>query len=63
MHLDAVAAIAKPFGAVAVTIAYLHDVVEDTPVSLETIEAEFNQHVAECVGILTDEPGEDRASR
>jgi len=32
-------------------------------VSLETIEAEFNQHVAECVGILTDEPGGDRASR
>jgi len=31
VHLDAVAAIAKPFGAVAVTIAYLHDVVEAPP--------------------------------
>lgn len=34
--------------------AWLHDVVEDTGVTLETIRAEFGAEVAELVGWLTD---------
>jgi (p)ppGpp synthase/HD superfamily hydrolase len=60
-HLDAVAKIAEPYGDIAVVISYLHDVVEDTSVSLSTIEREFGKFVSDCVGILTDEDGKDRA--
>jgi len=35
--------------------AYLHDVVEDTGVSLEEIEQKFGRKVADLVGELTDE--------
>lgn len=35
--------------------AYLHDVVEDTPVSLEEIREKFGDEVAKLVGELTDE--------
>lgn len=35
--------------------AYLHDVVEDTPVSLEEIEKRFGKEVAQLVSELTDE--------
>jgi (p)ppGpp synthase/HD superfamily hydrolase len=34
--------------------AYLHDVVEDTPVTIEEVHAEFGKTVAELVGWLTD---------
>jgi (p)ppGpp synthase/HD superfamily hydrolase len=34
--------------------AWLHDVVEDTGVTIETIRAEFGVEVAELVGWLTD---------
>ncbi len=63
VHLDAVANIAEPFGETAVTVAYLHDVVEDTEVSLEQLEAMFGSLVARCVAILTDEPGDSRKQR
>ena len=49
--------------------AYLHDVVEDTPVSLEEIEQEFGKEVARLVHELTDEymkanyPGLNRKER
>jgi (p)ppGpp synthase/HD superfamily hydrolase len=49
-----------------VAAAWLHDVVEDTPVSLETIRQEFGDKAAELVGWLTNEakvPGENRALR
>jgi guanosine-3',5'-bis(diphosphate) 3'-pyrophosphohydrolase len=35
--------------------AYLHDVVEDTPVNIEKIYAEFGEVVGDLVGELTDE--------
>lgn len=38
-----------------VCAAYLHDVVEDTPVSLEKIEEKFGKEVATLVAELTDE--------
>jgi guanosine-3',5'-bis(diphosphate) 3'-pyrophosphohydrolase len=62
-HLDAVATIAKKYGETAETIAYLHDVVEDTKVTLAEIEREFGALVANCVAILTDEPGQNRKER
>ncbi len=62
-HLDAVAALAQPYGEEAVVVAYLHDTAEDTPVTLDGIEAAFGPKVATCVGLLTDEPGADRKER
>lgn len=63
VHLDAVAKIASDFGEIAEVIAYLHDVVEDTEVTLDEIENKFGSLVAESVGILTDESGHSRAER
>ncbi len=63
VHLDAVAKIARPYGKTAEVIAYLHDVVEDTGVTVEEIEAQFGSLVANAVAILTDEPGDNRKER
>ncbi len=62
-HLDAVAALANPFGELAEVVAYLHDVVEDTDITVEQVSAKFGELVASCVAILTDEPGKDRKER
>lgn len=62
-HLDAVAKIAEDFGENAVVVSYLHDVVEDTPTTLNEIHHNFNEFIARCVEIVTDEPGETRALR
>lgn len=62
-HLDAVAALLVPYGEPAITIGYLHDVVEDTTVPSEKIREEFGPLVADSVKLLTDEPGLDRAAR
>jgi len=62
-HLEAVAELAKPFGDFAIVLAYLHDVVEDTNVSLSDIGAEFGIFIADCVSLLTDEPGVNRKER
>jgi (p)ppGpp synthase/HD superfamily hydrolase len=43
--------------------AWLHDVVEDTGVTLETIRAEFGDRVAELVGWLTDVSRPDHGNR
>lgn len=62
-HLDAVARLLAPWGAEAQVIAYLHDVVEDTPVSEGEISQHFGALVADCVSLLTDPPGKLRAER
>lgn len=62
-HLDAVAELSRPFGELAEAIAYLHDVAEDTAVPLERVRDEFGTLVAECVALVTDAPGGDRAAR
>lgn len=62
-HLDAVAALAGPYGMQAVTVAYLHDAVEDTSATLAEIEQQFDAFIATCVGLLTDEPGATRKER
>ena len=63
VHLDAVAELAEEFGENAVIVAYLHDVVEDTPTSIEEIQSQFSDFIASCVAIVTDEPGETRKLR
>jgi guanosine-3',5'-bis(diphosphate) 3'-pyrophosphohydrolase len=62
-HLDAVAAIAKPYGEDAVVVAFLHDTVEDTQATIQEVEAKFGPKVAACVSLLTDEPGANRKER
>jgi (p)ppGpp synthase/HD superfamily hydrolase len=61
-HLDAVAALAGGNDVVR-AVAYLHDVVEDTATSLQEVAAHFGSYVAECVAILSDEPGKNRKER
>lgn len=63
VHLDAVAEILSPYGEEAVVIGYLHDVVEDTPVSLAEIWLAFGPVVAKCVGYLSDAAGGSRSER
>lgn len=63
LHLDAVASLAEPFGDEAVVIAYLHDAVEDTDVTVKAIEADFGSRVSACVDLLTDGPGANRKER
>ncbi|WP_343074223.1 HD domain-containing protein [Chitinivorax tropicus] len=62
-HLDQVVENLAGFGPLAETIGYLHDVVEDTSTSLDEIAEKFGALVAECVALLTDEPGSDRKER
>ena len=62
-HLDAVAELVAPYGDPFQVVAYLHDVVEDTEVSLERVRERFGELVAQCVELLTDAPGADRKER
>lgn len=56
VHPIAVAEIVRsvPHTEAMIAAAYLHDVVEDTPVTIAEIEAEFGPEVAELVDWLTD---------
>lgn len=62
-HLDAVAKLLEPFGEQAQIAGYLHDTVEDTDVSVSDIAAEYGVEMANCIGLLTDEGGENRRIR
>jgi (p)ppGpp synthase/HD superfamily hydrolase len=46
-----------------VAAAWLHDVVEDTGVTLEIVKAEFGQEVADLVGWLTDVSRPEQGNR
>ena len=46
-----------------IAAAYLHDVVEDTGVTIELIKKEFGDEVAELVGWLTDVSRPDHGNR
>lgn len=72
VHLDAVAEIVRSVvedteNAWIEIVAYLHDVVEDTEVTVEQIRNEFdlpyNTAVSQAVSYLTDEPGQNRKER
>ncbi len=43
--------------------AWLHDVVEDTGVTIETIRAEFGEEISELVGWLTDVSRPEQGNR
>ncbi len=62
-HLDSVAKLLQPHGKLAQVIGYLHDVVEDTNITLSELSAEFSSFIADAVSILTDEPGKNRKER
>lgn len=63
VHLENVVELARPFGELAVIVAYLHDIVEDTEITLDDIRKEFGEIVADCIALLTDEPGSNRKER
>lgn len=56
VHPEEVAALVRsvPHTSIMIAASYLHDVVEDTPATIEDIEREFGLEVAELVGWLTD---------
>lgn len=62
-HLEKVASHLQGYGEEAQIIAYLHDVVEDTDVTVEQVKAKFGERVAACVSLLTDESGANRKER
>ncbi|MCC4250173.1 MULTISPECIES: HD domain-containing protein [Microbacterium] len=41
-------------------IAWLHDVVEDTPVTLDQLRQQFPEDVVDAVDAITKRPGEDK---
>ncbi len=69
VHLDEVHAVLVEHGQaqspddVRAVLAYLHDVVEDTAVTLRDIGERFGQPVSQCVDLLTDAPGRNRKER
>jgi len=65
-HLDDVAEIVRSLEGLpdwALTVAYLHDVVEDTTAEFRDIERWFGFVVRSCVRGLTDPEGETRRER
>lgn len=65
-HLQDVVALLKGFGiknSCVLAAAWLHDAVEDTPLTIETIEEEFGNNVATLVNAVTTEPGKNRKER
>jgi len=46
-------------GSSAIIVAWLHDIVEDTPVTLEDIEATFGREIRDGVEGMTRRQGED----
>jgi len=65
-HLARVVANLRHFGETDETklaAAWLHDTVEDTPVTIADIKREFGDDVADLVWRLTDEPGANRRER
>ncbi|MCA9707733.1 MAG: bifunctional (p)ppGpp synthetase/guanosine-3',5'-bis(diphosphate) 3'-pyrophosphohydrolase [Myxococcales bacterium] len=68
LHLDEVHDVLRehgrpPLPTTRLVVAYLHDVVEDTDVTLAQIETRFGAVVAGCVDLLTDAPGRNRKER
>jgi len=61
MHYDPHVNILEPEQIIAA--AWLHDVLEDTPTTLEEIEDMFGYQVADVVNLLTDKSGRNRLER
>ncbi|MCG7496462.1 HD domain-containing protein [Vibrio sp. Of7-15] len=62
-HLDEVAEIASPFGNLAMIVAQLHDVLEDTDTTVDEIAHEFGFTVANAVFFVTDCEHDNRLIR
>jgi len=62
-HLFEVQELVKPYGEDARIVAYLHDIVEDTYITLNFIEQEFGPYIADQVDMVTDRPGNSRSER
>lgn len=54
---------ARNKNALILKAAYLHDIVEDTPIPLAAIESMFGTRVAELVGLLTEDSSKTRRER
>lgn len=46
-----------------IAAAYLHDIVEDTPITIEIVHQLFGHVVSDLVQLLTDKPGVNRKER
>lgn len=65
-HLSMVVSVLRRFGyseSKYLAAGWLHDVVEDTEVTLDFVRKEFGDEIASIVDAVTDEPGETRAER
>lgn len=65
-HLEDVVAVLKRFeitNTCVLAAAWLHDVVEDTVLTIETVKEEFGNDVANLVYAVTTEPGKNRKER
>ena len=65
-HLEAVVSILEEFGFTDYRyqiVGYLHDVLEDCPVSFNDIKESFGEEIAESVYCITDELGRNRKER
>lgn len=62
-HLESVVNILAEYKPETQVVGYLHDVIEDTKATEEIIQKEFGDFVAECVYLVSDEPGPNRKAR
>lgn len=65
-HLDSVVSVLTRYGFTEdeyIVSGYLHDCVEDTPVSILDIQVAFGLEVANIVYAVTNEPGKNRKER
>lgn len=62
-HLKDVVRICEPYGTYRQTLAWLHDVLEDTTVTMEQLTQVFGTDVAYDVKLLTDPEAPTRAER
>ena len=65
-HLEDVVIILKRFGiksSFVLAATWLHDAVEDTPLTIETVKEDFGDGVARLVYAVTTEPGKNRKER
>ncbi len=66
VHLKAVAMVLCRYGCTdenLLSAAFLHDVVEDTPVTIDQVNLVFGRSVADLVYRVTNEPGANRMAR
>jgi len=58
-HLRRVAEYVAPLGPEYVIVGVLHDILEDTPLTLEALEHAIGKDLAESVNVLTEAKGDE----